>query len=70
MKPLALGLVILGVVVLIYGGIGYNRQKTVFQVGDIKATATEHKSFPVAPAVGVIAIIAGIAMLVSGRRGA
>jgi uncharacterized membrane protein YidH (DUF202 family) len=68
MKPIALVLVILGIVALIYGGIGYNRQKTVFQIGDIKATATEHKTIPIAPIVGVIAIVGGIAMLVVDKR--
>ncbi|MDZ4805277.1 MAG: DUF3185 domain-containing protein [Candidatus Eisenbacteria bacterium] len=68
MKPVALLLVILGVVGLIYGGIGYNREKTVLDIGGIKATATEHKTLPIAPIVGVIAIIGGVALLVADKR--
>ncbi len=68
MKPIAFVLVVLGIVALIYGGIGYNRQKTVFEIGDIKATATEHKTIPIAPIVGVIAIVGGIALLVVDKR--
>ena len=69
MKLLGIALVILGVVALIYGGIGYNRQTTVLDVGGIKATATEHKTIPIAPIVGVISLIGGVALLVVSKRG-
>jgi uncharacterized membrane protein YidH (DUF202 family) len=67
MKLLGIALVILGVVALIYGGVGYDREKTVLDVGGIKATATEHKSIPIAPIVGVALLIGGVALLVSKR---
>ena len=69
MKLLGIALVILGVIALIYGGIGYNRQTTVLEVGGIKATATEHKTIPIAPIVGVISLIGGVALLVVSKRG-
>ena len=69
MKLLGIALVILGVVALIYGGIGYNSQTTVLEVGGIKATATEHKTIPIAPVVGVISLIGGVALLVVTKRG-
>ena len=68
MKPTALILVVLGVVGLIYGGIGYNREKTVLDIGPIKATATEHKTIPIAPIVGVLAIVGGVGLLVVDKR--
>jgi hypothetical protein len=68
MRPIALVLVVLGIVALIYGGISYNRQKTVFEIGGIKATTTEHKDIPIAPIVGVIAIVGGVAILVVDKR--
>ena len=70
MKPLALVLVVVGIVALIYGGIGYNRQKTIIDVGGIKATTTEHESIPIAPIVGGLALAGGIALLVSGKKSA
>jgi hypothetical protein len=69
MKLLGIALVILGVVALIYGGIGYNSQTTVLDVGGIKATATEHKTIPIAPVVGVISLIGGVVLLVVTKRG-
>jgi hypothetical protein len=68
MKIFSLALVIIGILALIYGGIGYNRQRTILDVGGIKATATEHKSIPVPPLVGAIALIGGGALLVVDRR--
>lgn len=70
MRLLGIALVILGVVAVIYGGFGYNKQTTILDVGGIKATATEHKTIPIAPIVGVIAVIGGVALLMSSKRGA
>ena len=67
MKMLGMALVALGIVALIFGGIGYNRQTTNLDVGGIKATATEHKTIPIAPVAGGLALIAGLAILVSPR---
>jgi uncharacterized membrane protein YidH (DUF202 family) len=67
MKVLGVALAILGIIALVYGGIGYNRQKTILDVGGIKATTTEHKSIPIAPVAGAIMLIGGIALLVVPR---
>ena len=68
MKLIGVALVILGIVALIYGGIGYNREKTILDVGGMKATVTEHKTFPIAPVAGAISLIGGVALLVVRRR--
>jgi uncharacterized membrane protein YidH (DUF202 family) len=62
-------LVIIGLVALVSGGLSYNRQTTLLDVGGFKATATEHKSLPVAPLVGAMVMVVGIALvIVPGRR--
>jgi uncharacterized membrane protein YidH (DUF202 family) len=68
MKLIGIALVILGILSLLYGGIRYKDQRTVLEMGDFKATATEHKTIPVSPFVGVILIMGGIALLVAKRR--
>jgi hypothetical protein len=68
MRVIGMVLVILGIVALAYGGIQYNQRKTLFQVGDLKATATEHKQIPISPAVGVVALLLGIGVMVAGAR--
>ena len=68
MKIVGVVLVVLGVLALVYGGIGYNKQHTVLEVGSIKATATEHKEMSVSPIVGGIALLAGAVLLVTSRK--
>lgn len=68
MKSLAVVLVVLGLVALIYGGISYSRQKTVIEVAGIKATTTEHRTIPLPPIVGAVALAGGVALLVVGKR--
>ena len=68
MKTFGFVLVVIGVLALVYGGISYNRQRTVLQVGSFKATATEQKNVPLSPIVGAIALIGGIALLMVPRK--
>lgn len=68
MKMLGLVLIGLGVVALIYGGITYNKQHTVLDVGGIKASVTEKKTLPISPILGVVALVAGAAMVAAGSR--
>jgi hypothetical protein len=61
-------LIVLGVIALAYQGITYTTRKKVLDVGPIQATKEEHKTIPVPPIVGGIALIGGIALLVTGGR--
>ena len=68
MKILGFVLVILGLLALVYGGISYNRQRTVLDVGPFKATATEQKNVPLSPIVGGIVLLSGILLFVIPRK--
>jgi hypothetical protein len=69
MRIIGIVLMVLGVLALAYGGIGYDRQRTVLDVGPLKATATEHKTLPLSPIVGGLALLGGIILLVGhGKR--
>ena len=68
MKGLGAVLVVLGILVLVYGGISYNRQRTVLDMGPIKATATEQHNIPLSPILGGIAILGGLVLLFVPRR--
>jgi hypothetical protein len=68
MKIAGFVLVVFGVLALAYGGISYSRQKTVLDVGPFKATATEHKTIPLSPIVGAVALVAGIVLLALPRK--
>jgi len=68
MRTTGIVLAVLGVLALVYGGISYNRNRTVLQVGSVSVTATEHKSIPVPAVVGGAVLIGGVALLVIGKR--
>ena len=68
MKFIGFVLVVLGVLSLVYGGISYNRERTVLDVGPFKATATEQKNIPLSPIVGGIALLGGVLLLVMPRK--
>lgn len=68
MKTMGFVLVILGALALIYGGINYNKDRTILEIGSLNVTATEHKSIPIPAVVGVVVLIGGVALLAVGRR--
>jgi hypothetical protein len=68
MKAVGFVLVILGLLALVYGGVTYNRERTVLDVGPFKATATEQKNVPLSPIVGGIVLLSGILLLVIPRK--
>jgi len=68
MKTLGFVLVVLGILALVYGGISYNRERTVLDLGPFKATAAEQKNVPLSPIVGGIALLSGVVLLVAPRK--
>ncbi len=69
MKPLGVILIILGVLALVYQGFTYTTQKKVLDVGPIQATKEEHHTVPLPPILGALALIGGVVVLVSDRKG-
>ncbi|HTI41585.1 MAG TPA: hypothetical protein VL693_07145 [Vicinamibacterales bacterium] len=57
-------LVIVGLVSLLLGGFRWTENKTVIDVGPVKATAEEHKTLPIPPVVGGLALVGGIVLFV------
>ena len=69
MKPLGiLGviLVIAGIVVLALLGFSYTKDRDTVSVGPLSVSA-EQKGF-VSPAVGAVAVVAGLVLVAVGRR--
>jgi hypothetical protein len=61
-------LIVLGVVSLAYQGITYTTRKKVLDIGPIQATEEQHHTIPLPSALGVLALIGGVVVLVAGRR--
>ncbi len=60
-------LILIGAVLLGYGAMNYSRHRETVSVGPISATVQEQTS-PVPLVLGLVAVAAGIGMLVSGRK--
>lgn len=59
-------LIILGVVLLVYQGFSFTRDKTVVDVGPIHATAKTTERFPIPPIIGWIVTAGGVVLLLTG----
>lgn len=61
-------LIILGVIGIVYGGITYTRHRDTISIGPLTATVNQRETFPISPVAGVIALVAGIGLLMGARR--
>ena len=60
-------LILLGVAALVYKNFSYTTEETVFQIGSLKATAETEKNIPIPDVLGIVAIVAGVVVIVVGR---
>lgn len=71
MKSMAIAgvvLIVLGVGALVYQGVTYTSRETVIDLGPIQATADRQRTVPLPPVLGIVAVAAGVALLVAGMR--
>ena len=61
-------LIVIGVISLVFQRITYTRNKKVLQVGSFEATTEQHKTIPLPPIIGGVAIVAGATLMMLGRR--
>jgi hypothetical protein len=66
---LGIALVVIGLFALAYQGLTYTTRKKVLDIGPIQATKEEHHTIPLPPILGALALVGGIVVVVSGRRG-
>ena len=60
--------IVLGALAFAYQGINYTRREKVLDVGPIHATKDTQEHIPIPPVFGGLALIGGIALLVTGAR--
>jgi len=61
-------LIAVGLVSLAYQGITYTSRETVVDLGPIKATADKHKTIPLPPILGGLALAGGVTLLFGAWR--
>jgi hypothetical protein len=70
-KPVAIAgvlLIVLGLAAVLYQRITYTSRETVIDIGPVHATADRQKTLPIPPALGILAVAGGVALLVAGVR--
>jgi uncharacterized membrane protein HdeD (DUF308 family) len=65
---IGIALIVLGVVALVYQGITYTTRENVVDLGPLKATVDKERTIPLPPIVGVLALAAGVALVIVGAR--
>jgi uncharacterized membrane protein HdeD (DUF308 family) len=66
---LGIVLVVIGLFALAYQGLTYTTHKKVLDIGPIQATKEEHHTILLPPILGALALVSGIVVVVSDRRG-
>jgi len=61
-------LIAVGMIAFAYQGITYTTREKVVDLGPIQMTADRSRTIPLTPVVGAIALVGGIALLVTGSK--
>lgn len=65
---LGAALVIVGIIALAYQGFSYTVPKKEVEVGPIHVTKEEKHTIPLPPILGVLALLGGVALVITERR--
>ena len=68
-RMIGLGLVIIGIVALVWGGVFWTDRDTIVDAGPLEVATEETEGVALPPVLGIIAIVGGaVLMLVPDRR--
>jgi len=62
-------LIALGLIGVVWGGFSYTTREKVVDLGPIDVTRDKTHSVPLPPILGAVALIGGIVLLASGKKG-
>ena len=71
MKPIMFAgilMIVLGVFMIAYKGITYTEREKIAEIGPIEATKETHKTIPLSPILGGLAIAGGVGLVVVGVK--
>jgi xanthosine utilization system XapX-like protein len=68
MRAAAIILIVLGVLGLLVGGFRIAYPDKVIDAGPVEVSVTKHKTVPLPPILGAVALVAGVGLLATGKR--
>ncbi|HEU4938585.1 MAG TPA: hypothetical protein VFT39_19170 [Vicinamibacterales bacterium] len=68
MRIVGIVLIVIGLISLALGGISYTTREKVVDIGPIEATAERHRTIPLPPLLGGLALAGGVVLLIAGSR--
>lgn len=68
MKVLGIILVVIGIVMLIWTGFSFTRKEKVVDIGSLEISADKEEQVNWPPYVGGIILVAGVVVLVAGKK--
>jgi hypothetical protein len=68
MRIVGIVLIVIGLISLALGGISYTTKEKVVDIGPIEATAERHRTIPLPPLLGGLALAGGVVLLIAGSR--
>ena len=63
-----LALIVVGIVVLVWGGVFWTDRDTVLDAGPLEVTTAQREGVALPPILGVLALVGGIVLLVIPSR--
>ena len=68
MKLVGILLIVVGVVALALGGFSYTKREKAIDLGPLEVTTDHRKTVPLSPIVGLVAVGAGVVLVVTGAK--
>lgn len=67
-KTVGIVLIVIGAVMLIWGGFSYTKQEKIIDAGPIQISADKQETVNWPPYVGGIILVAGVVVLVTAKK--
>jgi len=64
----AIILIAVGIIALAYQGFTYTTREKVVDIGPLQVTTEKTKTLPLPPIVGMVALVGGVVLLVTGKK--
>ena len=68
-RGLGIALIVVGVLLLAYGGFTFTTKDKVVDMGPVEITKDKKYSLPYAPLVGIGALVAGAVVMFTAKKG-